>query len=807
VPERPTDQPGPATRAREYASRARQAPAAVAAASAELAALRAALDTLRHELGDLRHRSDTSLDDLQARAQALDDAATGWVEGLARLDHGLSEVDVAVEAHATALLRAVAAPARAAAARALHEALGPPTTLRPGLSIFTLCWNHGELLPEAVRSGLAVLDRLPADQQGQVLVLDDASSDRTAEVVAALAAGDERVRVVRAEVNLGLARARTALLHVSPTTHAFQLDADNTAFPDGVLDLHRVATTTGAALTYGTVVQEGEDGTPHGPISNEPPTEALFRANYVDTMALTDVAAFRALGGWDPDPLLEHVDDWATIHRVARAGLLLAFVPTLVGRYRVLDTAFHLTVSDPRIGARRVARVFDPAGRFQGPDPLAGVAAVAVHPDTGPLWATPAAVALDPDLAPAPSDPAPVAAPARRLLVIAPGGVANLGDDAITVRGLERLRGAFGDDVALDLVTDGAAPSELPTPVRWLGPLIDVLPGLRMEELGRLDAALDHAAAALRIGEGRWRPLEPGAYAAAVVLGGGSLSSSWSEGLIGPRAVLAAALRTAGVPYACSGQGIGPLDPGDDRALAAGLLAGAAAVATRDEASAALARSLPGVDPTRVAATGDDALGLAAPDLDRPDRPTLVVSLRRAGYVGDPARDPARAWAVAADALAAERGWDVRGVALNAQDPEPEIATLAQIRATTDLRVPWHLVDCGPDPRRLVALVAGAVGVATQSFHAALFGLAAGLPTVLGAASPYYRGKAEGLAQRAGLPAELAVADPAEMGAALDTVAGALGGRAAPLAGAEAAVDAWWGALPGRLDAARAVSG
>src|SRR5690606_9882387 len=126
---------------------------------------------------------------------------------------------------------------------------------------------------------------------------------------------------------------------------------------------------------------------------------------------------------------------------------------------------------------------------------------------------------------------------------------------------------------------------------------------------------------------------------AAVFVGCG-LSSHWTEGTIVPRALLSAALRTAHVPVACSGQGYA-IDEGD-RDLMAAFLGGAVAIGTRDAASAAFASSLPGVDPAVVTVTGDDALGLA-PSTDPTDptaaapitpgraRPVLAVTVRRAG--------------------------------------------------------------------------------------------------------------------------------------------------------------------------------
>lgn len=825
--------PGIAPRVKGYARRARQVPNAVCELSHHVRALRRDAEEARASsarTGDGVAPFIAGIDELRARLghleallwEARGDAVAGVSaigDELHRKQHHfdpiLDRIDGAIAAHSAALGRAIAAPARQEAATALRDRLGPPPTLRPGLSIFTLCWNHGQLLAGSIRSALEVLDQLPPDEQGQLLVLDDASTDASATVAAELAVGDPRIRVIRAEVNLGLAHARNTLLHVASTSHAFQLDADNTAIASGVLDLYHVARELGSAVTYGNVVQIGPDGVVWGPMSNEPPSAALFTSNYVDTMAVSDVAAYRALGGGPVDPLLEHVDDWAALHAVIEAGLLVAFVPTLVGRYRQLATGFHLSVPDPRIGARRVSRVYDPTGRRQGPDPLDGVAAVAAHPTTGPLWASPAAIALDPKLAPPPT-PTPALPSARaRILVVGPGGVANVGDDAITVRGLERVRAEWGSNVAVDLVTDGPTPSPGLGPTRWLGPVGPVVRGLRPVDLGSVDELVATTAERHGVGAGRWRPLDPSSYDAAVFLGSG-LTSLWGDKTIEPRALLAAALRSARVPYACSGQGYGPIDGNDQRALVGGLVAGAIAVATRDRASAELASGLPGVEARCLTVTGDDALGLTPPDggiaapiasepraVDGGGRRRLLgVTVRAADYVGG--ADHPRRWAVAADNVAQRRGWSVLGIALNSQPPEPEISTLAAVRATTRLGAPWRLVDPGPDPRDLVRAVSSVDAMAAQSYHAALFALAAGAPTVLAAGTTYYAAKATGLARRAGLPNDLAVTDAGALARSLDAVMAAWPSTGGPLDTAAADVDAWWAALPAQLAAARA---
>lgn len=784
--------PGIVGRARGFAGRARRAPGtvdelgrSVEAVAAELAEVRTAVARLEHGGSDGRHDTgdDAELHQLRDRVDAV--------------GKQVAALDGTVIAHAAAIRRTIQAPARAAAAAALRERLGPAPDLRPGLSVFTLCWNHGPLLAASVRSAQAVLDLLPPGEQGEILVLDDASTDSTPAVASALAAEDPRIRVIRADENLGLGHARTTLLHAARTRHAFQLDADDVAVPAGVVELYRTAVRTGAAVTFGTVVQADADGAARGAVSNEPPTAAFFRSNYIGTIAVSDLAAYRELGGWPTDPLLEHVDDWSSLHQVIAEGRLLAFVPTLAAVYREWPTGFHHTVPDPRLGQERIARTFDPTGRHRGDDALAGVAAVAIHPSTGPLWATPEAIALDPALAPASPSPVRVGPPAARILLVGPGGVANLGDDAITVRAVDRARAAFGPDTAIDVITDGPPAQALPGRSRWLLPLHMAVHGLTADQIGALSPVLEGAPERAGADRARWRPFDPAAYDAAVFVGCG-LSSHWAEGTIVPRALLAAALRTAGVPVAFSGQGYAIDD--DDRDLMAALLGGAVAVGTRDGASAAFASRLPGVDPDVVTITGDDALGLApaadASTFPVPDRPTLAVTIRRADYVGAPEDDPVRRWALAADALAAARGWDVLGVALNSQPPEPEIATLATLRATVPLQARWRLVACGSDPARLVAAVSGAVAVAAQSYHAALFGLGAGVPSVLGAASPYYVAKATGLAHLAGLPEALAVTDADALPEALDAITAALAVRPAPLADASRAADTWWSALP-----------
>src|SRR5690606_20917136 len=97
----------------------------------------------------------------------------------------------------------------------------------------------------------------------------------------------------------------------------------------------------------------------------------------------------------------------------------------------------------------------------------------------------------------------------------------------------------------------------------WLLPLNMAVHGLTTDQLGALPPVLAAAVERAGVDTARWRPFDPAAYDAAVFLGCG-LSSRWAEGTIVPRALVAAALRTAGVPVACSGQGYVIDDDGRD---------------------------------------------------------------------------------------------------------------------------------------------------------------------------------------------------------------------------------------------------
>ena len=88
------------------------------------------------------------------------------------------------------------------------------------VSVVIPCFNHGEFLPEAVRSATAI-----ERDDIETIVVDDGSTDeRTRKEMDALPA--QGIKVIRQE-NKGLAAARNAGIAISRGEYILPLDADD----------------------------------------------------------------------------------------------------------------------------------------------------------------------------------------------------------------------------------------------------------------------------------------------------------------------------------------------------------------------------------------------------------------------------------------------------------------------------------------------------------------------------------------------------------------------------------------------------
>jgi polysaccharide pyruvyl transferase WcaK-like protein/GT2 family glycosyltransferase len=243
-----------------------------------------------------------------------------------------------------------------------------------------------------------------------------------------------------------------------------------------------------------------------------------------------------------------------------------------------------------------------------------------------------------------------------------------------------------------------------------------------------------------------------------VASGGGYVTDTWWWHAAGVLSVLRLAQRL-GKPTAMFGQGVGPISErgrgGGSRALytqARGVLPRLAVLGLReDRIGKDLAISL-GIPSSAVAVTGDDALELI-PEGSAADGSAhggsvqcgraLGVSMRVSPYAG-------------VDQAAAETVGDL--VVQAAEAFRAPIVTLPVSRYPVDgdldaLRALLHPERSGADivlhdlatPEALITAAAGCRVIVTGSYHAAVFGLARGVPAVCLTRSSYYDAKFAGL--------------------------------------------------------------
>ena len=709
-------------------------------------------------------------------------------------------------------LEATLAPSRDAALAELIAGL-PAQTLRvEGLSVMIITWNHGAWLRRAIDSAQRSLELLPDHLAGKILIFDDASNDETATLLESLNE-DSRIRVIRSEVNLSLTRARNALLAVCPTTHAVILDADNRLSPAGVAQVYEVAATHRATITFGHVLASTESAagirTQWDAFAYAPSPCSLRNGYCFDSMAIIDVESVLNAGGYSTDPQLAGVaDDLELLLRTLRQGKPVAFVPAVLGYYRKTMLRNSTTAADHKSVENRIARRY----LYDDPD-FEQFLLFGAHPATGILWASASAearVGIPLTTASQPVEPSPSG---PRILVVAPGGVGNIGDDAISACAVRRIRRAF-PDCRIEMISDRALPQMSGQPVVWIGTVLQAWTGLRSKELSSGADLSQGQVTAEQISAAQATPplLDLGSYQGAFFLGGGNLASAFAQNLLRPRVALSLCLSAAGVPVVVSGQGVGPCE--EQELLLVQLMAGQAqAFGCRDAGSAKLIDSQ---QSGKVELVGDDAMSAvtdapAVTDMSAitdaaaeansqrldqvlrsalvPPGEFLLFHARQASYVGSTQLGDL---AAAVDQLGVESNLSVLGLAVN-NNPPAEGELLASIAQTANLAAPWRVIDAGQSVDLTVSLLSRASFVVTHSYHLALWALQAKTPAVLVVDSEYYRLKAEGLSALAGFPGSISIAADAtapEIAARLDQVRSWL--EQSELDAVAERVESWW---------------
>ena len=734
-------------------------------------------------------------------------------DSLAQSRHSELSSLVAQAIHATGVdLEATLAPSRDAALAELIADLPAQAPRAEGLSVMIITWNHGAWLRRAIDSAHRSLELLPDHLAGKILIFDDASNDETATLLESLNE-DSRIRVIRSEVNLSLTRARNALLAVCPTTHAVILDADNRLSPAGVAQVYEVAATHRAAITFGHVLASTEPAsgvrTQWDAFAYAPSPWSLRNGYCFDSMAIIDVESVIQAGGYSTDPQLAGVaDDLELLLRTLRQGKPVAFVPAVLGFYRKTMLRHSTTAADQKSVENRIARRY----LYDDPD-IEQFLLFGAHPATGILWASasaearvgaPVTTATQPSLA-SPSGP--------RILVVAPGGVGNIGDDAISACAVRRIRRAF-PDCRIEMISDRGLPQMSGLPVVWIGTVLQAWTGLRSEELSSGADLSQGQVTAEQISAAQATPplLNLDSYQGAFFLGGGNLASAFAQHLLQPRVALSLCLSAARVPVVVSGQGVGPCDA--QELMLVQLMAGQAqAFGCRDAGSAKLI----GFQQTgKVELVGDDAMSAvrdAAAEADSqrldqvlrsalvPDGEFLVFHARQASYVGSSGLVDL---AAAVDQFAVQSNVSVLGLAVN-NNPPAEGELLASIAQTPNLAATWRVIDAGQSVDLAVGLLSRASFVITHSYHLALWALQANTPALLVVDSEYYRLKAEGLSALAGFPGSISItahATAPEIAARLDQVRSWL--EQSELGAVAERVESWWSTQLSSVPTARA---
>jgi len=234
-----------------------------------------------------------------------------------------------------------------------------------------------------------------------------------------------------------------------------------------------------------------------------------------------------------------------------------------------------------------------------------------------------------------------------------------------------------------------------------------------------------------------------------LVTGMGGITDAFPDYATGVLETLKLALANGDRPVAMMGQGFGPLERADLRSLAADVLPRLHLIGLREQlASRPLLQQL-GVAEDRIVVTGDDAIEMAHAHVTAapPSAGAIGVNFRVASYSG---ADDARLSAVAASvrAAAGRAGGDVIPVPISSVPGEEDLDSIRRLAPVAEAELlrarGWT------SPAQVVAQLNRCRLLVTGSYHAAVFALSVGVPTIGLAASRYYEDKFYGLADMFG---------------------------------------------------------
>jgi polysaccharide pyruvyl transferase WcaK-like protein len=238
----------------------------------------------------------------------------------------------------------------------------------------------------------------------------------------------------------------------------------------------------------------------------------------------------------------------------------------------------------------------------------------------------------------------------------------------------------------------------------------------------------------------------PGAVREAdlVVCAGGGYMTDVDAGQASRTLSILRAALDAGIPAAMFGQGIGPLEHPELVARASEVLPRLELIALREGVRGPGLLQELGVADDRVVVTGDDAIGLAMA-LRAPAMGTdLGINLRLAEYT-DVKREQVVDVGAAVQAVANARVAYLSPIYVSEWQDEDRLGTL-EIAGDYPLIRPDHSRHAPAS--EVIERVGQCRVLVTGTYHAAVFALSQGIPTVCLPRSRYYVGKFEGLARQ-----------------------------------------------------------
>jgi polysaccharide pyruvyl transferase WcaK-like protein len=226
-----------------------------------------------------------------------------------------------------------------------------------------------------------------------------------------------------------------------------------------------------------------------------------------------------------------------------------------------------------------------------------------------------------------------------------------------------------------------------------------------------------------------------------VASGGGYITDTWWWHAAGVLSLLSLAQRL-GKPTAMFGQGVGPIDRRALHLQAGAVLPKLKVIGLREgRIGPDLVRSL-GMPPQGVMVTGDDALELIS-GASTPEGDALGINVRVSDYAGVK-QATAAAIGDAVSKAAAVLQAPIVGLPVSRYAADADAAALRTLLHRENNRTEIRLDDIS-SPEALASAAAGCRAIVTGSYHAAVFGLAQGVPAVCLIKSSYYDAKFKGL--------------------------------------------------------------